>query len=191
MVRTRFAPSPTGYLHVGGVRTALFAWLVAKQAGGQFILRIEDTDRSRHVEESEEHITESLRWLGLEWDEGPIRQSERLDIYRLWAEKLVANGRAYADNRTPEELEKIRQEFAAAKKPVLFRQRRPDSKSAWQLGKPLRFLSEPKPYKWHDEVMGDLSSGPEAIDDFILIKSDGFPTYNFARKNFCLMYRNF
>src|SRR3989344_8224761 len=98
-VRTRFAPSPTGYMHVGGVRTALFAWLVAKQANGKFILRIEDTDRTRHVEESEKHIIDSLKWLGLKWDEGPYRQSERLDIYQEWALKLLENGRAYADTR--------------------------------------------------------------------------------------------
>src|SRR3954467_14966197 len=86
-VRTRFAPSPTGYLHVGGVRTALFAWLVAKQAGGQFILRIEDTDRERHVKSAEQHIIDSLVWLGLSPDEGPYRQSDRLDIYREWAQR--------------------------------------------------------------------------------------------------------
>src|SRR3989344_8663748 len=99
-VRTRFAPSPTGYMHVGGVRTALFAWLIAKQANGQFILRIEDTDRTRHVEESEKHIIDSLEWLGLEWDEGPdnkgsygpYRQSQRLDIYKQWGEKLITKG---------------------------------------------------------------------------------------------------
>src|SRR3954447_17179168 len=115
-VRTRFAPSPTGFLHVGGVRTALFAWLVAKQAGGQFILRIEDTDKAREVAGSEQHIMESLRWLGLEWDEGPdkggsfgpYRQSEREEIYLKYAQQLVNAGRAYADVRSPDELNKIR-----------------------------------------------------------------------------------
>src|SRR5580658_3229025 len=96
-VRTRFAPSPTGFLHVGGVRTALFAWLVARQAGGQFILRIEDTDQAREVEGSIEHIQKSLEWLGLKWDEGPIRQSERLTIYKEWGQRLIESGRAYAD----------------------------------------------------------------------------------------------
>lgn len=180
MIRTRFAPSPTGFLHVGGVRTALFAWLVAKRAGGQFILRIEDTDRSRHVEDSEKHITESLGWLGLKWDEGPYRQSERLGDYEEWGRKLVDAGRAYADIRTPEELEEVRKQAAVQKKPVLFREYRPDNLPSWQPGMPLRFKSEPKNYKWHDAVMGDLSTGVEAIDDFIIIKSDGFPTYNFA-----------
>lgn len=179
-IRTRFAPSPTGYLHVGGLRTALFAWLVAKQAGGQFILRIEDTDRSRHVEGSEQHIIDSLQWLGIEPDEKPVRQSERLDIYKKWAKKLVEMGRAYADPNTPEELEALRQKAVAAKKPFLFRDHRPDSPPDWDGSQPLRFKSDPKAYKWRDEVMGALSAGPEVIDDFIIIKSDGFPTYNFA-----------
>src|SRR5688572_33094496 len=100
--RTRFAPSPTGYLHVGGVRTALFAWLLARQTGGQFILRLEDTDKNREVEGSGQHIMDSLRWLGLTWDEGletggpyaPYKQSERLNTYREWAQKLIDAGRA-------------------------------------------------------------------------------------------------
>lgn len=179
-IRTRFAPSPTGFIHVGGVRTALFAWLVARQAGGRFMLRIEDTDRTRHVEKSEQHIIDSLQWLGIESDEPPMRQSERLDIYKKWADKLVESGRAYADSTTPEELDKLRQKAKEAKKPFLFRDHRPASPPAWDGSLPLRFKSEPKDYKWHDEVMGDLSAGPEAIDDFIIIKSDGFPTYNFA-----------
>lgn len=180
LVRTRFAPSPTGYLHVGGVRTALFAWLVAKQSGGQFILRIEDTDRSRHVEESEQHIIDSLQWLGMQPDEEPVRQSQRLDIYKKWAKKLVETGRAYADPTSPNRLEELRQKAKEAKRPFLFREHRPDNPPAWDGSLPLRFKSEAKDYKWHDEVMGDLSAGPEAIDDFIIIKSDGYPTYNFA-----------
>src|SRR5581483_1214582 len=187
-VRTRFAPSPTGYLHVGGVRTALFAWLIARQNNGRFILRIEDTDRSRHVDESEKHIIDSLKWLGLEWEEGPdiggkygpYRQSERLDIYHNWAKKLIESGRAYADERTPEELEQIRLNLSKEKRPVLFREWRPENPSDWQLGMPLRFKSEPKEHKWRDAVLGDLKAGPEVVDDFILVKSDGFPTYNFA-----------
>jgi glutamyl-tRNA synthetase len=179
-VRTRFAPSPTGYLHVGGVRTALFAWLVAKQAGGQFILRIEDTDRDRHVEASEQHIIDSLDWLGLTPDEGPFRQSQRLDIYQQWAERLIESGRAYADPYTTAELERFRLESKSQKQPFLYRNRRPDKPPKWQAGMPLRFKSEPKAYSWHDKVMGRLSAGSEAVDDFILIKSDGYPTYNFA-----------
>jgi glutamyl-tRNA synthetase len=186
--RTRFAPSPTGYLHVGGVRTALFAWLVARRSGGQFILRLEDTDKAREVEGSDKHIIESLAWLGLHWDEGPdigghygpYRQSERLDSYKEWAQKLIAKGRAYADPFTPEEVEGFRQAAKAAKKPFLYRDHRPPSPPAWDGTQPLRFKSEPKAYTWDDAVMGELSAGEEAIDDFILIKSDGFPTYNFA-----------
>jgi glutamyl-tRNA synthetase len=179
-VRTRFAPSPTGFLHVGGVRTALFAWLVARQAKGQFFLRIEDTDKAREVAGSDKHIMESLSWLGLEWDGQPYRQSESLQTYRQWAKKLIDSGRAYADSRSSDELERIRRRAAEQKKPVLFRERRASSPPDWKEGMPLRFKAEPKAYSWQDEVLGELSTGPEVVDDFILIKSDGFPTYNFA-----------
>lgn len=187
-IRTRFAPSPTGYLHVGGIRTALFAWLVARQAGGEFILRFEDTDKKREVEGSREHLIESLRTLGLEYDEGPdvggqfgpYVQSERLDSYRTWAQVLIDAGRAYADPYTPEEVQKFREEALRAKKPFLYRNHRPENPPAWDGTTPLRFKSDPKDYQWHDAVMGDLHAGAEAIDDFILIKSDGYPTYNFA-----------
>lgn len=186
--RTRFAPSPTGYLHVGGIRTALFAWLVARQTGGQFILRLEDTDKAREVEGSGQHIMDSLRWLGLTWDEGlevggpfgPYKQSERLDIYKEWAQKLVSTGRAYADPYTPEEVEEFRNQSKAAKKPFLFRNHRPQHPPVWDGSRPLRFKSDPKPYTWDDAIMGKLSAGEEAVDDFILVKSDGYPTYNFA-----------
>jgi glutamyl-tRNA synthetase len=172
---------------MGGIRTALFAWLVARQSGGQFILRIEDTDKQREVEGSEAHIQECLRWLGLEWDEGPgqgdlgpYRQSERLEIYIEWAQKLIDSGRAYADPFSSEEVEAFRRQAKDQKKPFLYRDFRPDNPPAWDGSQPLRLKSEPKAYSWQDEVMGNLSSGPEAIDDFILIKSDGYPTYNFA-----------
>jgi glutamyl-tRNA synthetase len=186
--RTRFAPSPTGFLHVGGVRTALFAWLVAKKDNGTFILRIEDTDKAREVEGSIEHIQKSLRWLGIEWQEGvdiggpfaPYLQSQRLDIYKEWANKLVTTGRAYADPYSKEQLEEFRQIATDSKKAFLFRDYRPENPPVWDGTQPLRFKSDPKPYKWHDAVMGDLSTGPEAIDDFIIIKSDGYPTYNFC-----------
>ncbi|HET7059835.1 MAG TPA: glutamate--tRNA ligase [Candidatus Saccharimonadales bacterium] len=178
--RTRFAPSPTGFLHVGGVRTALFAWLVARQSGGQFILRIEDTDKIREVAGSIEHIQDSLKWVGIKWDEGPIKQSDRLDIYKKWAGKLVEQGRAYADPYSPKELQNFRDQAKAAKKPFLFRDHRPENLLKWDGSQPLRFKSDPKPYTWQDAVMGELSTGPEVIDDFILMKSDGYPTYNFA-----------
>lgn len=187
-VRTRFAPSPTGFMHVGGVRTALFAWLIARQASGTFILRIEDTDKVREVAGSITQIEESLRWLGIEWQEGvdkggdfgPYIQSERLDIYKEWAQKLIDSGRAYADPYTKEELEAYREQAKAEKRPFLYRTYRPENPPAWDGTQPLRFKSDPKAYTWHDAVMGDLSTGPEAIDDFILVKSDGYPTYNFC-----------
>ncbi len=187
-IRTRFAPSPTGYLHVGGVRTALFAWLVARQQGGQFILRLEDTDKAREVEGSGQHIMDSLEWLGINWDEGigkggaygPYIQSERLATYTEWAHKLIAKGRAYADPYTKEEVDEFRKQSQAAKKPFLFRDYRPENPPEWDGTQPLRFKSEPKAYTWQDIVMGELSAGEEAVDDFILIKSDGYPTYNFA-----------
>lgn len=187
-IRTRFAPSPTGYLHVGAVRTALFAWLTAKQANGQFILRIEDTDKKREVNGAEQHIIDSLQALGLTPDEsplhggeyGPYRQSERLSIYHDWAKELIARGRAYADPYTSEQVQSFREKAQQYKKPFLYRNHRPDNPPEWDSATPLRFRSEPKDYSWHDEVMGDKRSGPETIDDFILIKSDGYPTYNFA-----------
>lgn len=187
-VRTRFAPSPTGLLHVGGIRTALFAWLVAKQNNGQFILRLEDTDQAREVADADKHIIDSLRALGLDYDEGPdkpgkwgpYRQSERLDIYKKWAQKLVDVGRAYADPYTPQEVQAFREQAQKAKQPFLYRNHRPDKPPVWDGSQSLRFRSEPKPHHWHDEVMGELSTGPEVVDDFVLMKSDGYPTYNFA-----------
>jgi glutamyl-tRNA synthetase len=188
MIRTRFAPSPTGFMHVGGVRTALFAWILARQSDGQFLLRLEDTDKTREVKGSAEHIMKSLQWLGLQWDEGPgvdgphapYLQSERLKIYDAWAKSLIKTGRAYADPFSAEEVDQFRADSKAAKKPFLFRNYRPENPPNWDGTKPLRFKSEPKAYSWHDEVLGDLSAGEDAVDDFIIMKSDGYPTYNFA-----------
>lgn len=187
-VRTRFAPSPTGYLHVGGIRTALFAWLLARQSQGAFILRFEDTDKKREVEGARQHLIDSLQALGLMYDEGPdiggpyqpYVQSERLASYREWAQKLLEAGRAYADPYTPDEVQAFREQAQANKQPFLYRNHRPETPPAWDGSQPLRFKADPKPYQWNDAVMGSLHSGPEAIDDFILIKSDGYPTYNFA-----------
>ncbi len=182
-VRTRFAPSPTGYLHVGGIRTALFAWLLARQNNGEFLLRIEDTDQKREVAGADQHIIDSLLALGLDFDnpEGkPYRQTEHKDNYHKWAQKLIDAGRAYADPYTAEEVQAFRDQAAKDKKPFLYRNHRPENPKPWDGTTPLRFKSEPKEYKWHDEVMGDLSTGPEVIDDIILVKSDGLPTYNFA-----------
>ena len=188
-IRTRFAPSPTGYIHVGNVRAALFPWLLTRQQGGSFILRIEDTDRSRFVPGAEDLILDTLEWLGIDWDEGPRKggshgpyhQSERLEIYHTWAKKLVEKGLAYADPYTPEEVQGFREEARALKKAFLYRDYRPENPPEWDGTQPLRFkVTSPKRYTWNDPVMGELSAGPEALDDFILIKADGYPTYNFA-----------
>jgi len=178
--RTRFAPSPTGYLHVGGIRTALFAWLLARQGGGTFVLRLEDTDKAREVEGAAQHIVDSLTALGLDFDEGPVRQSDRLDIYEAYAEQLVTDGHAYADPYTPAEVQAFREAAQKAKKPFLYRNHRPENPPAWDGTQPLRFKTNPRQWEWQDAVMGDLHSGPESQDDFILMKSDGYPTYNFA-----------
>lgn len=186
---TRFAPSPTGFIHVGNLRTALYAYLWARRNNGTFILRIEDTDKEREVAGSIEHIMKSLKWLGIDWDEGPdiggpnapYKQSERLELYKKYAQILIDKGLAYADPYTEEEVEVFRKKAEAEKKPFLYREYRPLNPPPWDGSKPLRYkVPEIKSYQWTDIVYGDLSAGPEALDDFILIKSDGYPTYNFA-----------
>ena len=188
-VVTRFAPSPTGFIHVGNLRTALYAYLWAKKNNGIFILRIEDTDKEREVQGSIEHIMKSLKWFGINWDEGPdiggpnvpYLQSERLESYKKYAQVLIDKGLAYADPYTEEQVENFRKQAELNKKPFLYREHRPDNFEKWDGIKPLRFkVPEVKSYHWHDEVYGELSAGPEALDDFVLIKSDGYPTYNFA-----------
>lgn len=186
--RTRFAPSPTGALHGGTIRTTIFAWLIAKQSGGQFLLRIEDTDQKREVPGAIKNITESLIWLGLEWDEGPDKggpyapytQSERLATYKEWAQKLYDEGKAYADPYSTEELQALREKAQAEKRPFLYRDHRPENPPAWDGSQPLRIRLEAKAYSWNDAIMGEIKMGAEMIDDFIIIKSDGFPTYNFC-----------
>lgn len=185
---TRFAPSPTGYIHIGNVRSAIYPYLIARQNSGKMILRIEDTDRARYVEGATELIENTLEWLGLNWDEGPIVggphapyfQSERMEIYHKWARKLIASGRAYADPTPPEKIAAYREKCNKEKVPFLYRNFRPEDTPEWEPGIPLRFKAEPKSYTWHDEVMGDMHAGPEVLDDIILIKKDGYPTYNFA-----------
>lgn len=188
-VRTRFAPSPTGYIHVGNVRAALFPYLLARQQQGSFILRVEDTDQARFVEGATDLILDTLEWLGLDWDEGPRKggnygpyiQTERRDHYKAWAQKLIDKGLAYADPYTPEQVQSFREEAKAAKKPFLYRDYRPENPPAWDGTQALRFkVVDPKRYTWNDPIMGELSAGAEVLDDFILIKADGLPTYNFA-----------
>jgi len=194
-VKTRFAPSPTGYLHVGGARTALFNYLLARQAGGTFLLRIEDTDRSRHDESAVAKITEDLRWLGIEWDEGieaggpdgPYRQSERLEIYRPYVQRLLEAGRAYYAFDTPEELQALRDRAQAQK--TGFRYRRPeglptgdDADAARAEGRPVvvRFRCPDRDVTIHDEAFGEVTWPAGETDDFILRKADGWPVYHLA-----------
>ena len=188
-IRTRFAPSPTGYIHVGNVRAALFPWLLARQQGGKFILRIEDTDQARFVEGATDLILDTLDWLGIDWDEGPRKggdygpyiQTERREHYLKWAQKLINKGLAYADPYTAEEVNAFREQAKTEKRAFLYRDHRPENPPTWDGSQPLRFkVPEVKRYTWNDPVMGELTAGPEALDDFILIKSDGLPTYNFA-----------
>jgi glutamyl-tRNA synthetase len=179
--KTRFAPSPTGFMHVGNARSALFPWLIAQKEKGVFVLRLEDTDQARLVDGAVEHILAVLNWLGLSYTEGPYVQSERKDVYLKYAKQLIAAGCAYADPYSKEQLETWRNECEAAKKPFLYRNYRPTNPPVWDETQALRFkIDTVERSNWHDEVMGDLSAGEEALDDFILIKADGLPTYNFA-----------
>lgn len=188
-VVTRFAPSPTGYIHIGNVRSAIYPYLLARKNKGRFVLRIEDTDRERYVEGATELIEDTLKWIGLDWDEGPIVggehgpyfQSERLPIYHEWAQKLLKEHRAYSDNTPPERIEEYRKKCSAEKVPFLYRNFRPEKLDfEFHENTPIRFLSEPKERHWTDAVMGEMHAGPEVQDDIILIKKDGYPTYNFA-----------
>ena len=188
-VVTRFAPSPTGYIHIGNLRSAILPYLLARQTKGTYILRIEDTDRARYVEGATELIMETLKWVGVNWDEGPdvggpnnpYYQTQRTETYYQWAQKLVDAGMAYADTRSPEEIDKLRKDAAAKKMPFLARNYRPAKTPKWKIGLPLRFKqTKLEPVEWDDAVYGKMSAGPEVLDDFILIKADGLPTYNFG-----------
>ncbi|PYM17987.1 MAG: glutamate--tRNA ligase [Candidatus Rokuibacteriota bacterium] len=181
-VRVRFAPSPTGHLHVGGARTALFNWLYARHHGGTFILRIEDTDRSRSTDENIDSIVEALQWLGLDWDEGPpapgYRQTERLALYREHAERLVAAGRAYYCDCPPELLEAERKTAEQRKETYRYPGRCRDRELR---AGALRLRIPPS----GTTVVDDLIHGPvtfdhQQLDDWILVRSDGTPTYNFC-----------
>jgi len=180
-VVTRFAPSPTGYLHIGGARTALFNWLFARKNKGKFILRIEDTDRQRSKEEYVKDIIEALKWLGLYWDEGPIFQSQRLDYYDSVIEKLLKEGKAYYCHCKPEELEKKKKEaMAKGQKPKYDRKCRdlglgPAPGAVVRIKAPLTGITQFK-----DVIKGTISVQNEELDDIIIRRSDGTPTFHLA-----------
>jgi glutamyl-tRNA synthetase len=180
-VRTRFAPSPTGFLHVGGARTALFSWLYARHEGGKFILRIEDTDQVRSTEESTKAILDALTWLGLNWDEGPFFQAQRVDIHREMIKKLLDEGKAYCCVCTPEELEdKRKKALAGGRKPKYdgtCRDRNlPRSPNAV-----VRFrCPDTGVTVVNDLIKGIITFNNEELDDLVIERSDGYPTYNFA-----------
>ncbi|HBG15351.1 MAG TPA: glutamate--tRNA ligase, partial [Firmicutes bacterium] len=196
VVRVRFAPSPTGYQHIGGARTALYDWLLAKKTGGTFILRIEDTDRNRLVPDAVEDIKNSLKWMGLDWDEGPdvggeagpYFQSERLDLYQNYAEDLVKKGKAYYCFCTPERLEEMRGKQELNNQPSGYDRHCRDltwdqveeykaqgRKYVIRFKVPLQGKIEVK-----DELRGEMVFDHETLDDFVLLKSDGYPTYHLA-----------
>ncbi len=187
-VRVRFAPSPTGYLHVGGARTALFNWLYARHAGGTLVLRIEDTDLERSTPEMVEGILAGMRWLGLNWDEGPFYQTERMHLYRAAAEKLVTAGHAYYCFCTKEELEQRRQAATAAGRAPQYdescRKIAPaDAAARRQAGAAcaVRFaVPETGSTKFQDAVFGEVEFANPELEDFVLLRSDGVPTYHLS-----------
>jgi glutamyl/glutaminyl-tRNA synthetase len=203
-VVTRFAPSPTGYLHVGGARTALFNWAYARRHGGRFVLRIEDTDQARSSDESTRKIIQDLSWLGIEWDEGPdpkagdctrqigehgpYFQSQRLSVYRQFIERLLASGAAYEAFESPEELAARRQTAIRAGQSYRYDREAALSVTAEQIrkfkeeGKPyvVRFRVPEKTFTVDDQILGPVSIASSEVEDFVICKADGFPTYNFA-----------
>ncbi|MDM7901502.1 glutamate--tRNA ligase, partial [Brucella melitensis] len=183
-VITRFAPSPTGYLHIGGARTALFNWLYAKHCGGKMLLRIEDTDRERSTEAATAAILDGLTWLGLDWDGEAISQFERAPRHREVAEELVANGKAYYCYASPEELEEMREKARAEGRPPRYdgRWRDRDPSEAPAGVKPVIRIKAPRDGETvvHDAVQGDVRFPNKDLDDFIILRSDGTPTYMHA-----------
>ena len=181
-VRVRFAPSPTGHLHVGGARTALFNWLFARHHGGAFILRIEDTDRSRSTDEAIDSIVDAMRWLGLDWDEGPptpgYRQTERMEIYRAHAQRLLAEGRAYHCQCPPELLDRDRKAAEARKETYRY----PGTCRELGLASGALRLRIPETGATvvHDLIHGPVTFEHTQLDDWILVRTDGTPTYNFC-----------
>lgn len=181
-VRLRFAPSPTGYLHVGGARTALFNWLLARKEKGKFILRIEDTDVARSTQESVDAILEGMRWLGLDWDEGPFYQSERFSVYKEFAEKLLADGKAYKCYCSAEELEAKREKaLKEGRKPKYDGTCRTLGENVPDKPYVIRFKAPHEGVtSFNDLVKGPISFANSELDDLIIQRSDGTPTYNFT-----------
>lgn len=196
IVRTRFAPSPTGYLHLGGARTALFNYLLARRLGGRFVLRIEDTDQTRNIEAADAKLLDDLRWLGLHWDEGPAlggphgpyHQSQRRSLYDEHARRLLDAGQAYHAFETREELEAQRK-AALARGEKGFRYRRPtnfpsdaEAQRARAAGRPvvIRFKMPPRDFVVSDQILGEVTIGAAELSDPVIVKGDGWPMYNFA-----------
>jgi glutamyl-tRNA synthetase len=195
-IRVRFAPSPTGYLHIGSARTALFNWLFARKAKGTFIIRIEDTDMSRHMEEAVQPILDSLRWLGIDWDEGPdkggsfgpYRQSERSGIYKDYANNLLDEKKAYRCFCSPEFLKEQRKIAESQKKTFKYDRRclklsQEDIAKNLESGKPfaIRLLvPEDKALSFDDKVYGNISVNSDTLEDYIILRSNGLPTYNYS-----------
>ncbi|MGD9732275.1 MAG: glutamate--tRNA ligase [Desulfamplus sp.] len=178
---TRFPPSPTGYLHIGGARTALFNWLYARQTKGKFVLRIEDTDEARSTKESVDAIFESLEWLGIDWDEGPYFQTQRYDIYREYIKKLVESGHAYYCDCTPQEVEAMREEARATGKKPMYNGRCRDMNKEGKPGMVVRIKAPKMGSTIVDDVVKGSTAFPNSeIDDFIIQRSDGSPMYNLA-----------
>nr|WP_319555754.1 glutamate--tRNA ligase [uncultured Vibrio sp.] len=185
-VKTRFAPSPTGYLHVGGARTALYSWLYAKNQGGEFVLRIEDTDLERNSKEAVDAILEGMEWLGLEWDEGPYYQTQRFDRYNEMVDKLVAEDKAYKCYASKELLDEIRAEQELNKEMPRYDANHPKIKAANEAAKDgdpcvIRFRN-PKEGSvvFDDQIRGRIEIRNEQMDDLIIRRTDGSPTYNFC-----------
>jgi glutamyl-tRNA synthetase len=186
-IRTRIAPSPTGFLHLGTARTALYSWAYARHFGGEFVLRIEDTDVARSTQDSVDQILASMQWLGLEYDEGPVYQMQRLDRYKAVVDQLIAEGKAYHCYSTPEELDAVREAKKARGEKALY-------DGTWRPApgktlppvpegvKPVVRFCNPQDGEvtWNDLVKGSITISNREIDDLIIVRTDGIPTYNFA-----------
>src|SRR5512136_2811541 len=181
-VRTRFAPSPTGDLHIGGARTALFNWLLARHEKGVFILRIEDTDAARSTQASIQVILDGMTWLGMDWDEGPFYQTQRMALYREAAERLLREGKAYRCYCTPEELEAKREAaLKAGLKPKYDRTCLHRGPSTPDRPSVIRFLSPEEGKTVVDDlIQGRVEFDNAELDDLVILRSDGYPTYNFS-----------